>query len=144
MFGTHRKFWVIVFAFAVSALFISWAICQEQNESAPSEENKTALEWIWGEVVSVDSQNNQITLKYMDEESLEEKEFTLNADKDTIYEGAQALLDIKPADSVSADYVVTQDGLNLAKNITVERAQATDMSLPEDVLSNTQATYPEK
>jgi len=144
MSGISKKLLFVGCVFAASVLFVSLAICEEQQEAAKSEESpqEQATEWIWGEVSSVDNQNNQIKLKYTDEESLEEKEITIGVDSETTYEDAQSLLDIKPTDNISVDYVVTTEGANLAKKIAVEKAQETGLSLPEADLNNTQATYP--
>ena len=154
MFGIAKKLWITVFVFAASVIFVSWTAGEEQQSNATSQETVTSeegqaeqsTEWIWGEVVSVDNTYNKVTVKYMDEESLEEKELTFRVDKDTTYENAESLLDIKLKDNISVDYVVAEDGTNFAKKIAVEKAEETGLSLPETELNNTinnpEGTYP--
>ncbi len=81
-------------------------------------------QWVWGEIVSVDAAKNEFTIKYLDYETDQEKEMVLAADNKTAYENAQSLADIQPKDTLSIDYIVTADGKNIAKNISVEKAEA--------------------
>ena len=81
-------------------------------------------QWVWGEIVSVDVARSEVTIKYLDYETDQEKEMVLTADDKTTYENAQSLADIQPKDTLSIDYVVTADGKNIAKNISVEKAEA--------------------
>ncbi|MDD5045193.1 MAG: hypothetical protein PHU91_06395 [Candidatus Omnitrophica bacterium] len=163
-----KKLWLMTCIFSASIFFVSLANCQEPQgnssvqeavptqeatpalettpiqETAPSEEAQTeqATEWIWGEVVSVDVADNQVKLKYTNEDSLEEKEFTVGVDSDTAFEGVQSLLDIKPGDNISVDYTVSEAGVNLAKKIAIERAEDTGLSLPEAEMNSSKYISP--
>lgn len=81
------------------------------------------MQWIWGEVVSIDAPNNTITVKYLDYESDTEKDIVITADDKTTYENAKSLSDIKQKDTVSVDYLGSPAGKNLAKNISVEKPE---------------------
>jgi len=140
-----NRFKLFILFLIVSFLAVPLAVCQEGAEDVIIEEEQGVAgeqDWLWGEVLSVYNQDNQIKLKVLDEESLEEKEVLVYVDKETIFDNADSLLDIKPTDSLSIDYIITGDGKNIARRITVEKAQEEDLSLPEAVLNNTQPTYP--
>ncbi|MCM8770699.1 MAG: hypothetical protein NC936_02390 [Candidatus Omnitrophica bacterium] len=136
MEGIAKKLWFIAFTLAVAVLAVSVAPAQEEG----TEGELTEMEWVWAEVVSVDYQNSQIKVNYLDEETLEEKELIFNVDKDTVFENVESLWEIKPQDSVSIDYIVTAEGLNLARKIYVER-EGEELSVSEDYLK-TEVTSP--
>jgi hypothetical protein len=107
-------------------------LTEEKVQETPQEE----IQWVWGEVVSVDANNNQINVKYFDYETDLEKEMTLSLDKDTRYEGVASLLDIKPQDTVSIDYII-KEGKNITQQVNVEKFEGiTPEVTPEDVNSN--------
>ena len=110
----------------------SLTLTKEEAREVPQEE----IQWAWGKAVSVDANNNQINLKYLDYETDTEKEMSLIVDKDTRYEGVASLLDIKPQDTVSIDYII-KEGKNIAKQVNVEKIEdITPEVTPEDVNSN--------
>ncbi|MCM8792542.1 MAG: hypothetical protein NC826_05335 [Candidatus Omnitrophica bacterium] len=76
--------------------------------------------WVWGEVMNVDIQNKVINIKYLDYETDTEKELYLVVDNKTTYEGVNSLLEIRPSDIISVDYVAVGDK-NIARNISVEK-----------------------
>jgi len=77
------------------------------------------VQWLWGEVVSVDTAAKQITVKYLDYETDTEKEINIAVDDKTTYENVASLGQIKAQDTLSIDYVVRDTG-NIARNISVE------------------------
>jgi hypothetical protein len=87
---------------------------------APSEPE---IQWLWGEVASVDITNKTLLVKYLDYETDSEKEMTINIDDKTTYENVKAIEEIKPLDTVSIDYIVDAEGKNIAKNISVEKPE---------------------
>ena len=87
---------------------------------APSEPE---IQWLWGEVTSVDITNKTLLVKYLDYETDSEKEMTTNIDDKTTYENVKAIDEIKPLDTVSIDYIVNSEGNNIAKNISVEKPE---------------------
>lgn len=105
----------------VSLIFVSLALSQEVQK-----ESETL--WLWGEVVSIDNQNNNLSVKYLDFETDQEKEMSINVDEKTTYENIKSLDELKPKDNVSIDYIPGLEGKNLAKNIVVENSEET---LPE-------------
>ncbi|MFH1198755.1 MAG: hypothetical protein V1650_01125 [Candidatus Omnitrophota bacterium] len=94
------------------------------------------MQWIWGEVVTVDSQNNKFTIKYLDYETDQEKELVVAVDEKTVFENVKSAAEIKPQDTLSLDYIV--DGVNnIAKNVSVEKPEVKTASeaaaiIPED------------
>jgi hypothetical protein len=79
--------------------------------------------WLWGEAVSVDTQNNEVRVKYQDYDTEEEKEMTIGVDEKTAFENVKSLAEIQPKDTLSIDYKVVSEGKNIAKNISVEKAE---------------------
>jgi hypothetical protein len=82
-------------------------------------------------------QNKALLVKYVDYEVDQEKEITFSLDDKTKLENVAALDEIKAKDSVSVDYIVTADGSNLAKSISVEKAEDTIIT-EEDVANITE------
>ncbi|MEI6631033.1 MAG: hypothetical protein WCL25_00250 [bacterium] len=81
--------------------------------------------WLWGEVSSIDVAKGIISVKYLDYETDTEKEAVIFVDENTTYENAQAIIDIKPKDIVSIDYVLGAQGSSVARNISVEKPEDT-------------------
>lgn len=114
-----------------SALFSQEQITPEEPAPEPLVPEETAQEvlsepqalWLWGEVVSIDLDNKQISVKYLDYETDIEKEMKINVDEKTTFENVNSIDEIKPQDTVSIDYIVTPDAQNIAKNISVEKAE---------------------
>lgn len=79
------------------------------------------IQWLWGEVSSVDPQKNEIGVKYLDYETDTEKEIKITTDDKTTYEGANAISDIKLSEIISVDYTFSPDGKHIAKYISIEK-----------------------
>ena len=82
------------------------------------------VQWLWGEVVSVDSQKNELRVRFVDYETDMEREVAVIVSNNTNYENVKSLLEIKPQDMVSIDYSVDSQGRNVARNISVEKPEA--------------------
>lgn len=118
-----------VLGIAVSFILISAGLIFSQEpapeeKTAPESQSEPEILWLWGEAVSADAANKTIAVKYLDYETDEEKELTINADDKTTYENINSIGEIKPSDTVSIDYIVNPDGKNIAKNISVEKPEA--------------------
>jgi len=147
-----RKGFVLALAVLIALIGSNIAFSQEQNiqtqpapvsPAVPAASTIAAVaaaeaQWVWGEIVSVDAAKSEFTIRYLDYETDQEKEMTLGADDKTGYENAQSLADIKPKDTLSIDYIVGADGKNIAKNISVEKAEA----VPEPEQGTEAATPP--
>ena len=116
---------LIILIGIVSLVLFSGILACAQEESEAEISADSELQWVWGEVVSLDAANQQILIKYFDYENDTEKEMNINVDGNTTYENAQSIEEIKPADTVSIDYMVGTDGKNIAKNISIEKAEST-------------------
>jgi len=90
-------------------------------ESANQELKDLDVQWALGEVVNVDLGNNVINARYLDPEDNQMKDISLNVDSGTTYEGVKSLEEIKVMDSLSIDYLTTQDGKNWAKNLGLDK-----------------------
>jgi uncharacterized Zn finger protein len=62
-------------------------------------------------------------VKYLDYDADQEKEMAINVDEKTIYENVKSIDEIKPQDTVSIDYIVSPEGKNIAKNISIEKIE---------------------
>lgn len=81
-------------------------------------------QWIWGEVVSVDTGTRAITIKYPDYETDQEKSMVVGVGDATTYESVKSIDEIKVGDTLSIDYASLADGKVMAKNISVEKPEA--------------------
>ncbi|MBI4706612.1 MAG: hypothetical protein HY761_01625 [Candidatus Omnitrophica bacterium] len=102
---------------------LSMAFGQQQTAQPVQAQEEPEVQWVWGEVVSVDPQNKIFSVKYLDYETDEEKEIAVNVDEKTIYENVKAIGEIKTKDAVSIDYIVTPEGRNVARNISLEKPE---------------------
>lgn len=127
-----------VLGFVCAALFINraagWTQGAEQTQTAAEQPKAAAapvagpeMQWLWGEVSRLDAENKEVTVKYLDYETDTEKEIKISVDEKTTYDNAASLGDLKPKDTVSVDYVVSAEGKNIAKIISLEKVEG----LPE-------------
>jgi hypothetical protein len=124
----------------ISFIFLAMSFIFAQEELTPEKTEETEkpqetvtssapqVQWLWGEVVSVDAQNKAISVKYFDYDNDIEKEISIGIDDKTTYENAKSIDEIKPQDSVSIDYTVTPEGKGIAKNISVEKFEGSGAS----------------
>lgn len=94
---------------------------EAKNEPAKEEVKEEALEWVWGDVVSVDAENKSFSVTYLDYEADSEKEIAFSIDEKTVFENVQDLTQLNPQDSVSVDYLVNNDGKNMARLVSAEK-----------------------
>lgn len=91
--------------------------------SAVPQDKEPETQWVYGDVINLDPQNKTIMVKTLDYETDQEKEIAITIDEKTTFENIKSLDEIKPNDTVSVDYIVTADGKNLAKNISLEAVE---------------------
>jgi hypothetical protein len=106
-------------------IFLSLTIGQASSPQAvwgEEEEVVTLLteDWILGDVISVDVENNKLVVGYMDYDTYEERQIPIVVNSATLYENVKSLQDIKAGDAVSIDYSANPQGENTALNISVE------------------------
>jgi len=115
--------------FGMGLAFSQEAVVPQEDaaviEPAPAAglEEGQEMQWVWGEVFNLNPANNEITLKYFDYDTDQDKEILLVADSDTLYENTPSLSGIRLGDNVSIDYMVDNKGgrpVNMARNITLE------------------------
>jgi len=100
----------------------------QPTQEIPSEPE---AQWIWGEAVSIDTVAKKILVKYLDYETDAEKEINIEVDDKTTYENVNSVDEIKPQDTLSIDYMVSPEGSNIARNISVEKPEGAQ-TLPEE------------
>jgi len=103
-------------------------ITSNQPASSPKE---TDLQWAWGEVTNLDNQAKTITLKYLDYEIDQEKEMVLAVDEKTTFENIKDFNELKLKDTLSIDYIVGADNLNIAKHVSFEKPDISSSVAPE-------------
>jgi biopolymer transport protein ExbD len=138
-------FVLVISIFSVFSL-VALALAEETTTTpAPAQAADPALpvvrsdtQWVWGEVMSTDSQEKNLTLKYLDYEADQEKNIVLSVDDNTAYENIKSIDQIKEKDVLSVDYLIV-DGKNIAKNISLEKLDAV---IPEAASSATPSTLP--
>ncbi len=85
---------------------------------------------IYGEVQSVDTASNSVTMQYYDYDTDEEKSIVVTIAADTKLENASGVSDIKKGDWMDVVYIVLADK-NQAKLISVEKEES--LAPDEDV-----------
>jgi hypothetical protein len=141
----------IILAIAVFSIILissNTVFSQEEEKviEGPSIQQTPAepeVQWLWGEVVSVGANNNEVTVKYLDYENDIEKEIAIAIDEKTTYENIKSISEINPKDNVSVDYIVSEDGKNIAKNIIIEKPesqQTTEGEVKPEEISPPEAT----
>jgi len=95
-------------------------------------------QWVWGEVVSVDTSGKLLTVKYLDYDTDTDREIVLEINDKTTFENTGSLAELKQGDNVGVDYMASGDGKNIASNIAIENpvnsevpAQPTIEPVPE-------------
>jgi len=81
------------------------------------------MQWVWGEVLVADPVSNRIVLRYLDYETESEKEMAISVNEATVLDNLSSIAQLKPMDTISVDYTVTLEGINLAKNISIEKSE---------------------
>jgi hypothetical protein len=119
----------------ISLLFIvaGVAFSQETTETAkeaPEPQNESDVQWLWGEVVSVDLQSKSFIVKFTDWETEQEKEVKIDINDKTAFENINSLDEVKPNDTLSVDYIVATDGKNIAKIISLEKPEEQEAPPP--------------
>ena len=119
-----RTYFIIGITAFFMFLIFRFGIAQQgageiQAQLAPEAE----MQWLWGEVVSIDAAGKAFLVKYLDYETDTEKEMTVTVDEQTVYENIASLAELKPQDNVSIDYVLSPVGRNLARNISLEKPE---------------------
>jgi len=115
--------WLVAFAEDSAAILIDSAATTPPIPQA-STQNEINMQWVWGEVVSLDSQAKTLVLKYLDYETDQEKELALIVDEKTTYENIKSFDEIKVKDILSIDYAAGLEDKNIAKNISLEKPDA--------------------
>jgi hypothetical protein len=125
-----------------SAVLLSTDLAFSQEQAPADSEMKLEpdIQWLWGEVVSLDAAKGELSVKYLDYESDQEKEIMIATDSSTTYEGGKSFADIKPKDTLSIDYTLTPNGKNTAKNINIESSEV--MQPWEGAISSEPASQP--
>ena len=86
----------ILFLILIAAflMFLSGSLSLAQEETVPEEApsvSEPETLWMWGEVVSLDSANKTVLVKYFDYETDAEKEITIAVDDKTTYENISSM-----------------------------------------------------
>ena len=121
---------VLVAAACLTLAFVAVAFSQDTPNESSDEMETLEVQWLWGEVVSVNPDKNEILVRYMDYDNEEMKEITVTVDEDTTYENVESLAKIKPKDTLSIDYIITEEGKNLAKLVSFEAAESLGEQAP--------------
>ena len=125
---------------SASLIFISSGTVFSQEQAAQPKaspeasidmQNEPDILWAWGEVVNLDTLNKAFTIRYLDYETDQEKEISINVDDKTNYENIKSIDELKPQDTVSVDYTVSPEGKNIATNISLEMPEAQSMPQPQ-------------
>jgi hypothetical protein len=116
-------------AIAVFLIFANTKVVFSQDVTIkggaiPESESEPGVQWVWGDVVNLDTQNKTLVVKYLDYETDQDKEIAINVDDKTVYENIKSIDEIKLKDTVSVDYIVGADGKSIARNLSVEKPES--------------------
>lgn len=114
----------------VLVMAVSLAVMSPIFSFAQGQEVEPERQWIWGEVIFVDNQKNELLVQYLDYDTEQERELNISVNEKTAYENVGVLIDIKPSDVVSVDFLVLPDARLLAEKISVEKPET---ALPPSV-----------
>lgn len=121
-----KKLFLII-GVLLSLTGINTAFSQEESIAqiplVQESNSEPEVQWIWGEVTSVDVSNNKVNVKYLDFENDIEKETTITIDEKTTYDNISSISQLKPNDIVSVDYTPAPGGVNIAKSISIEKPE---------------------
>lgn len=118
---------IFVAVLALSHLCFAQELKPASSKSSPIATDPE-IQWVWGEIVTVNATDNSILIRFIDYESDTEKEVVVFVDGKTTYEKANSFNEIKPQDTVSVDYVVNGEGKAVAQNISVENLEESAVS----------------
>jgi hypothetical protein len=127
---------MLVMAASLILITVSFGLSEEQSSmqqepaTVTSVQNEPETQWVWGEVVNLDTENKVMVVKYLDYETDQEKEISIGVDDKTTYENVKSLDEVKPQDAVSIDYTLSPDGKNIAKNISLEKPETQPVPAP--------------
>lgn len=116
----------IILGVSISVLFVGNTLVFGQEETSEPE-----TQWVMGEVVSVDSVAKTVAIKYLDYETYEDKEMIVSIGEGTTLENFNSLDELAQGNNVSIDYIVTEDGTNLAVTIGLEAQEGQAPEVPE-------------
>lgn len=156
----RKSKWLVVGGMFLSIFFLGAALAADTNttqaQAVPSDVASSTtgqpsepaaavavepdMQWLWGEVKSVDAANKELTVNYLDYESDGEKEVKILTDEKTNFENIKALGDIKVKDTVSVDYILTPDNKYLAKLISIEKPEEMASQAPAPAVSEAPVT----
>lgn len=101
------------------------AATELQQEMLPQIQEEPSVQWIWGKIVSCNTQDRKIVISYLDMDTLESVNMELNIDDNAKFEGVSGLSDLKIGDQISIDYVV-KNGVKFVQYLGVEKKTAPD------------------
>lgn len=138
---------LLVSILAASLIFFNVALSSAQEKTIQPQATpgtEPDMQWLWGEIVSVNADKSELMVKYLDYEADIEKDMAVGVDEKTTYENVKSINELKPQDTVSIDYITVADGKALAKNISVEKPETAQPVKEEAVKDEPKAVSQEK
>ena len=118
---------------AAAACFAQEAVKDQQPLSSAQEKEEMAPKWLWGEVIAIDAPGMKLQVRYADFETDTDQETALQVTPKTAIDGVAGFADIKVGDTISVDYSLSPEGVNLAETISVERVEDEAGQLKADI-----------
>jgi hypothetical protein len=117
-------------------LYVAVILCFfAQPSFVNAQENDEVLFYTYGEVLSVGE--NQILIREFDYGTGEEKDVVYHITPDTIFDEVESADQITPTDLVDVEFIATEDGRNIAKEILVDRIEDyeyEEVDIEEDIV----------
>lgn len=128
-----RLLLIALLVLLAAPLFADQTSREQQPLSVVQDQQVPEIKWLWGEVLSVDPAARKLQVRYADFETDTDQEAVLQANERTVVEGVASFAQIKTGDTISVDYSVTDQGVNLAEMISVERIEDEEGQLKADI-----------
>lgn len=128
-----RLLLIALLVLLAAPLFADQTTREQQPLSVVQDQQVPEIKWLWGEVLSVDPAARKLQVRYADFETDTDQEAVLQANERTVVEGVASFAQIKTGDTISVDYSVTDQGVNLAEMISVERIEDEEGQLKADI-----------
>jgi hypothetical protein len=133
----RKGIFLILIAFLFSVACANLVLSEElAPEKAVEEVSAPQIDFLWGHVVSINTENGTILIGYNDIETNQDKQANISVTKDTVLENVTELKEIAPGDSASIDYTLSPSQDMIAKSIWIEKPQQNESEISPGDLQN--------
>lgn len=104
-------------------LFIGLIIIPQASLVCDETTEEDSPLWVWGDVLSIDKENQRFLLNFYNYDTAETAELTIYVDDKTVYEGVDSLDEVEADDILNVDYIVGRGGKLIATRVVLEQLE---------------------